>query len=92
MPEPYATLCARVYTRTGRKAHLLPPFASPNTCLTALCGLCPEYFETWRGTGSQAETEHAASLPVCRYCLKRVTAEDEAGRRLAGLGRQERVS
>lgn len=86
---PYADQCTRVYTRTGKKAHLLPLLSSPNAHVTALCGILPEWFEAWRGTGSQAETEHVASLPTCRYCMKRVRAADEADARIAALGRQE---
>lgn len=90
--KPYADLCARVYTRTGRKAHLLAPMMPPNTRGSALCGTGPEWFEAWRGSGSQDETEHVASLPLCRYCEKHATAQDEAGRRIAGPGQRERAS
>lgn len=88
--KPYADQCTRVYTRTGKRAHLLGPFVSPNTHGSALCGTVPEWFEAWRGTGSQQETETAASLPVCRYCGKRATAEDEASRKAADV-RQQRA-
>lgn len=87
----FADDCTRVYTRTGKKAHLLPPLTtSPNTHGVALCGTGPEWFETWRGTGSQGEIELVASLPVCRYCERCAAREDEANRRLPELGRQER--
>lgn len=88
--RPYADDCPRVYTRTGKRAHLLRPLASPNTHGTALCGTGPEWFEAWRGTGTQAEHETAASLPLCKYCMKRAGEAGEADNRLAEYGRQER--
>ena len=87
----YADDCPRVYTRTGTRAHLLTPLASPNTCRLALCGTGPQWWDSWRGTGSQTETETAASLPVCKACLKQARAVDAAEAKLAGL-RQERAS
>ncbi len=36
---------------------------------TALCGTRVPYSAYWRGTGSQAEYERAASLPECKRCL-----------------------
>jgi hypothetical protein len=81
--KPCAEQCTRVYTRTGTRAHLLSPATSPNSPAAALCGTLPEWFEMWRGTGSQDETERAASLPLCKYCQKRATDADrhaESGR------------
>lgn len=78
---PYAEQCTRVYTRTGKRAHLLKPLASPNTYGVALCGTGPEWSGSWRGTGSQREHEMAASLPVCKYCEKHAAAADEAARK-----------
>jgi hypothetical protein len=90
--KPYAELCTRVYTRTGKRAHLLQPFMSPNGNGSALCGTGPGWFEAWRGTGTQDETETAASLPLCKHCEKHAAAQDEGERRVAELGRQERAS
>ena len=84
--RPFADDCTRVYTRTGKKAHLLKPLASPNTYLTALCGTGPEWFEAWRGTGTQDEHETAASLPLCKYCEKHARSEDDAAQRRAERG------
>jgi hypothetical protein len=89
---PYADQCPRAYTRTGKTAHLLPPLASLNTHGSALCGVLPEWFEAWRGSGSQLETEILASLPLCRRCEKHAQRADEADARIAALGRQERAS
>ena len=92
----YGAQCTRVYTRTGKRAHLLSPLASPNMHGAALCGTGPEWFTTWHGTGSQQETELAASLPLCKYCEKAAGkaagAKDAADLRLAELGRQERAT
>jgi len=88
MPDPgdraFADDCTRVYTRTGKRAHLLHPHVSPNSPGDALCGTGPEWWDAWRGTGSQREHETAASMPLCKYCQKRATAEDEAARKYAG--------
>jgi hypothetical protein len=89
--QPFADQCVRAYTRTGKTAHLLPPLASLNTHGTALCGTGPEYFETWRGTGSQTEIETLASLPLCKRCERLARAADEASRK-AGAARLERAS
>jgi hypothetical protein len=75
-PVSYFGDVTRVYTRTGTKAHLLPPSTSPNDSYgTALCGRGPEFFETWRGTGSQTEIETVAALPLCKHCERLSTAE-----------------
>jgi hypothetical protein len=87
--QPYASQCPRAYTRTGRTAHLLPPFASLNTDATALCGTSAD---AWYGSGSQDETETLGSLPVCKRCEGHARAADEAGRRIAGMGHRERAS
>lgn len=55
------------YTRFGAVVHLLPEDASLNKNLDgALCGIWPDY---WLGSGSYAEQERAANLPVCKRCL-----------------------
>jgi hypothetical protein len=87
--KPYAEQCPRAYTRTGKTAHLLLPMQSLNTHGPALCGVGPEYFDAWRGSGTQAETETLASLPVCRRCEKLAYAADA---RYAQFGPQERAS
>jgi hypothetical protein len=71
----YADECTRVYTRTGAKAHLLPPLTSPNAGYpVALCGRQPEFSDSWRGTGTQAEHERAAELPLCSRCEQKAAA------------------
>jgi hypothetical protein len=90
--QPYADQCPRAYTRTGKTAHLLLPFASLNTYGTALCGVGPEYFDAWRGSGSQQEIEILASLPLCKRCETQARREDGGDARVAELGRQERAS
>lgn len=92
--QTYADACTRVYTRRGRVAHLLPPLVSPNTYGLALCGTAPWRPESWRGTGSQKETETVSSLPLCRRCAKRAEAESavESASRLARHGRPEHAS
>ena len=65
----YAGNCARVYAPTGKRAHLLAPFDSPNAGYpVALCGLQPGLFGAWLGTGTQAEHERAAALALCAGC------------------------
>lgn len=72
----YADDCTRVYSRTGAKAHLLTPLASPNAGYpAALCGLSPQWFESWYGTGTQAEHEKAESLPLCKRCEQKAAAQ-----------------
>jgi len=63
----------RRYTRYGRVAHLLDPLEYSERTGTAavLCGLWEWYVHSWLGTGSQAEYERAASLPVCKNCQAR---------------------
>jgi len=66
----------RVYTPYGRMAHLLPlgalvSFGSP----VALCRRSPALFDSWRGTGSQAEYDKAAALPLCQRCKKAAGGE-----------------
>ena len=61
--------CTRVYARTGKRAHLLPPFESPNLGYPlSLCSRQPGLGDSWRGTGSQLEYEVAAALPLCARC------------------------
>ncbi len=74
--KPYAEQCTRVYTRTGRVAHLLSPVSTIRNGRT-LCPVVPEWFTEWHGTGSQREIETAASLPLCKRCAKSAAGEDE---------------
>jgi len=62
----------RVYTFTGRRAHLLHVGDGANGHGRALCGFSPAWHYEWHGTGSQAEYERAAELPTCKYCAKQV--------------------
>lgn len=63
----------RVYGRNGRYAHLLTLNGSVDID-SAMCGrilwTCVREGEwkPWLGTGSQAEYEKAASLPLCPRC------------------------
>lgn len=61
----------RVYTFTGKVAHLLPIGDSPNYDHVVLCG---REAGTWLGTGSQAEHKKATELPTCRFCAKQLAA------------------
>ncbi len=59
----------RLYTRHGSVAHLAPPWSAgpwPDT----LCPVQPLWCDYWRGTGSQAEYDHAAELETCSRCRK----------------------
>jgi hypothetical protein len=51
----------RIYRFRGREAHLREA-----TCRTALRF---RDYDGWLGTGSQAEYEHAAALPLCAACF-----------------------
>jgi hypothetical protein len=57
----------RVYLPTGVVAHILPVYSSPNegypTCIR--CSRQPRWGTCWYGTGSMAEREKAAALPLC---------------------------
>ena len=75
--RPFADLCTRVYTRRGKRAHLLPPTASIIARGTVLCPADPAWDTGWLGTGSQAERDCAAALPVCAKCRARARAEDD---------------
>ena len=74
--KPFAGQCTRVYTYRGGVAHLLSPTSTIMGGDT-LCPVAPSWPDVWRGTGSQAEHELAASLPLCKTCEKRARAEDE---------------
>lgn len=71
----------RVYTITGKRAHLLDIRQRPDSWASALCGLSPIWHTPWLGTGSQAEHEKAAALPTCKYCAQqaeRIKAQEQA--------------
>lgn len=76
----YADTCTRVYGPHGSTAHLSPPD-------TALAPLCPASArpprDGWLGTRSAAEREWAASLPLCKHCVRAAAAIDAAGGDLA---------
>lgn len=59
----------RLYTPSGRVAHLKPEWrAVPEV----LCGLDRyTWCDSWRGTGTQTEYETAARLPLCKLCARR---------------------
>lgn len=73
----------RVYTFTGKVAHLLPEGDSANLRLRALCGFSPAWHYDWHGTGSQVEYERAAVLPTCKNCLRFLAEFEAQERRLA---------
>jgi hypothetical protein len=75
----YADQCTRVYTYTGRVAHLMPLHEHSVSYGVALCPVRPRWPDQWRGTGSQQEIELAASLPPCSRC-KALAARDDAYR------------
>jgi protein-tyrosine phosphatase len=81
--------CTRVYTRHGRRAHLLHPVS----VVSVGSVLCPVEAprEGWSGTASQQERDRAVALPVCTNCWWRAKAEDRY-RAEPGQFRQERAS
>jgi hypothetical protein len=72
----YADDCTRVYTRRGASAHLIPPADPDLSTAVVLCPLRLKLGESWLGTGSQDERDHAASLPVCKWCASEAAADD----------------
>lgn len=78
--RPYADDCAKVYTPSGRVAHLRPPDYSITGAKPVLC---PQSLPWggWLGTGSQAEYDRAAALPACKACI-RVAGQLDAEKRL----------
>lgn len=79
----YAEECTRVYTWTGRAAHLMPLYEYSIPLGRALCPVLPSWPDEWRGTGSQEEYDLAASLPLCKRCG--LAAADEDSRRARRL-------
>ena len=75
--QPYADQCTRVYTRTGKVAHLMSPVQSIRNGSVLCNRILPEWFTEWHGTGSQGEIELAASLPLCKRCEDQAQREDE---------------
>lgn len=64
-------MTTRVFTRTGRVAHLRRDYHSMLGTIDALCGLAPLPWDGgWYGTGSQAEYDRADSLPTCKRCQR----------------------
>ncbi len=55
-----------LYLKNGKVAHAISTFNGRS--FSAECGMYT--FGFWRGTGSQAEYDKAASLPKCKSCLK----------------------
>jgi len=58
----------RVYLPRGRVAHVLDSLKSPNNPNAARCGLSASWCCSWRGTGTQDETDRAIALPTCKRC------------------------
>lgn len=58
----------RVYTISGRVAHILAPGCSSyDTCAASLCGRTT-WPQLWRGVGVASEVKRAIALPTCRLC------------------------
>lgn len=70
--------CTRVYLAFSEMAHLLEPGVQATAGRPpSLCRRAPQRYSAWLGTGSQAEYERAAELPLCRKCGQ--AADTEAG-------------
>jgi len=54
----------------------------------AMCGVTRLPASSWRGTGSQAEYETAAALPVCEKCAAMVAGGRFSGRQVGGPRRR----
>lgn len=57
------------YGPRARFAHLL---SSRSVMNFTVCGAYSGTSDGWRGTDSQEERDHAASLPLCEECAKAV--------------------
>ncbi|MGH8575605.1 MAG: hypothetical protein ACREXX_13940 [Gammaproteobacteria bacterium] len=68
MPAETCPFHERRYLRYGRVAHLLDAVGGVGTYQVALCVRVPALCSAWLGTGSQAEYERAAELPLCQDC------------------------
>lgn len=64
-PRGSALAWTRVYKRGGRYAHLRRPDGSQ----VIACSCADGTEDCWLGTGSQAEYEHAAALPLHPGCF-----------------------
>lgn len=63
-----------VYTEGGRVVHRLPSLTTPNSYVSAECGVNP-WPNWWRGSGTQAteaEREKKRKMPRCKRCWKDV--------------------
>lgn len=62
----------RYLTESASVAHVLDAWQPDRAA--ALCGRTPTWYEPhgWRGSGSHAERERAASLPLCKQCKRRL--------------------
>lgn len=58
----------RVYMAHAATAHLISPDESVSDVPRALCKIRPYLGRSWFGTGSQAEYDKAAALPLCPRC------------------------
>jgi hypothetical protein len=58
----------RIYTERGKRAHLT------DQGTVSLCGIW--YPELFQGTGTQAEYERAADLPLCKRCKRKNGNQD----------------
>ena len=61
----------RVYLATGTKAHLVNSVNNPPYAFCICCGKQPALGGYWLGTGSMAEYEKAAALPLCKAGARR---------------------
>lgn len=64
----------RYISRLAGVAHLLSPFelSKDDNTPTALCGRWQWTASDWFGSGSQAEYERAAELPLCKSCARQI--------------------
>lgn len=64
----------RRYLRESSKVAHVVDVDQERSRQTALCGRTPAWWEPdgWRGTGSQRERERAASLDLCKQCVRRL--------------------
>lgn len=69
---PPRPLVVRGHLAHPRSAHLIPVNRRGRKALTALCGQQP--VDYWRGAGSPENIARAQNLPLCRTCVRLLTA------------------
>ncbi len=66
----------RLYLPTGKKAHLVPVLASPNSLTSSRCGVYPFWTGSWHGTGSWNENQRLERMANCRTCARLVERDE----------------